>query len=34
MSENDELMWDLVVLVGIVIGFWTAIGLIALIHQL
>jgi len=34
MSEKDDLMWDLVVLVGIVIGFWAAIGFIAVIHHL
>ena len=34
MNEKDDLMWDVVVLVGIVVGFWAAIGFIALIHHL
>ena len=34
MSEKDDLMWDIVILVGIVTGFWAAVGFIAAIHYL
>ena len=34
MTEKDDLMWDIVILVGIVAGFWAAVGFIAAIHYL